>query len=68
MEGRGRAGSGPVHQVQSYEEAFEKIHQATGIQDIDELVTMFISAEDKNFSLFNYVNELNQVRKIDRSI
>ncbi|GAQ83044.1 hypothetical protein KFL_001330270 [Klebsormidium nitens] len=56
----GRSGSGPTHQVQSYEEAFEKIHQATGIQDIDELVTMFISAEDKNFSLFNYVNELNQ--------
>jgi hypothetical protein len=27
--------------------------------DVDELVTKFLEAEDKNFSLFNYVNELN---------
>jgi hypothetical protein len=33
---------------------------ATGITDIDELVTTFIAAEDQNFSLFNFVNELNQ--------
>jgi len=46
--------------VESYEEAFQKIQQATGITDIDELVTTFIAAEDQNFSLFNFVNELNQ--------
>ena len=46
-------------QVQSYEEAFAKIQAATGISDIDELVTTFINAEDQNFALFNYVNELN---------
>lgn len=45
--------------VTSYEEAFEKIKESTGISDIDELVTSFIEAEDANFSLFNYVNELN---------
>jgi hypothetical protein len=32
---------------------------ATGISKIDELVNTFIDAEDQNFSLFNYVNELN---------
>jgi len=45
--------------VTSYEEAFEKIKHSTCISDIDELVTSFIEAEDANFSLFNYVNELN---------
>jgi hypothetical protein len=50
-----------MEKVQSYGEAFAKIQEATGITDIDELVTTFINAEDQNFSLFNYVNELNQV-------
>ena len=48
-----------LQKVQSYEEAFAKIQASTGISDIDELVSTFIEAEDKNFSLFNYVNELN---------
>lgn len=45
--------------VMSYEQAFEQIKEATGITDIDKLVTKFIEVEDKNFALFNYVNELN---------
>eukprot|EP00042_Codosiga_hollandica_P044626 m.444391 g.444391 ORF g.444391 m.444391 type:complete len:632 (+) comp56834_c0_seq2:2057-3952(+) len=49
----------PEETIQSYEEAFEKIKQATGIQNIDRLVNRFIEVEDQNFSLFNYVNELN---------
>jgi hypothetical protein len=49
-----------AEKVESYEEAFQKIQQATGITDIDDLVTTFIAAEDQNFSLFNFVNELNQ--------
>uniref|UniRef100_A0A7S0SDG4 ODAD1 central coiled coil region domain-containing protein n=1 Tax=Mantoniella antarctica TaxID=81844 RepID=A0A7S0SDG4_9CHLO len=49
-----------AERVESYEEAFNKIKQATGITDIDDLVTTFIAAEDQNFSLFNFVNELNQ--------
>ena len=55
--------------MQSYEEAFEKIKAATEINDIDELVTTFINAEEKNFSLFNYVNELNSdIEKVDEQI
>jgi coiled-coil domain-containing protein 63/114 len=55
--------------VQSYEEAFAKIQAATGITDIDELVNTFIEAEDQNFSLFNYVNELNsEVEKLEEQI
>jgi hypothetical protein len=30
-----------------------------GIQDIDELVAAFNAAEDANYTLFNYVNEVN---------
>ena len=37
-----------------------------GITDIDELVATFMEAEDDNFSLFNYVNELNgEVDKLE---
>merc|ERR1712159_333699 len=41
------------------EEAFAKMQAATGISDIDELVENFINAEDQNFSLFTYANELS---------
>ena len=47
-------------QLALYEEAFKQIKKATGMTDIDDLVTAFIAAEDKNFSLFNFVNELNK--------
>jgi len=58
-----------LEKVQSYGEAFAKIQQATGITDIDELVTTFINAEDENFRLFNYVNELNQeIEKLEEQI
>ena len=58
-----------MEKVQSYEEAFAKIQQATGISDIDELVTTFINAEDQNFSLFNFVNELNnEIEKLEEQI
>ena len=58
-----------MEKVQSYGEAFAKIQAATGITDIDELVTTFINAEDENFRLFNYVNELNQeIEKLEDQI
>ena len=48
-----------MEKVQSFEEAFTKIQSATGIDDIDELVRLFIENEDQNFKMFNYLNELN---------
>ena len=55
--------------MQSFEEAFHQIKAATGIDNIDELVQTFIDAEDQNFSLFNYVNELNnEVEKLEEQI
>merc|ERR1712193_320711 len=58
-----------IEKVQSYEEAFAKIQAATGISDIDELVQNFINAEDQNFSLFNYANELTaDIEKLEQQI
>jgi hypothetical protein len=58
-----------LDRVQSFEEAFQQIKGATGIDNIDELVQTFIDAEDQNFSLFNYVNELNnEVEKLEEQI
>jgi len=44
--------------VRKFEEAFEMIQKATKISDINELVDAFITAEDRNFNLFNQVNDL----------
>ena len=58
-----------MERVQSYGEAFAKIQESTGVTDIDELVTTFINAEDQNFSLFNYVNELNhEIERLEGQI
>ena len=45
--------------ISNYEEAFTKIMAATGISDLQKLVKMFIQNEEKNFTLFKFVNELN---------
>lgn len=45
--------------VETFEAAFERIKEMTGLEDLDELVRRFIEVEDKNFALFNFVNEQN---------
>merc|ERR1719321_2649984 len=55
--------------IVTYEDAFSKIQAATGICDIDELVQNFINAEDQNFTLFKYNNELTaEIEKMEQSI
>ena len=48
-----------MEKVKEYEEAFKKIQVATGIKDIETLVTQFIEAEDNNFALYSHVNRLS---------
>merc|ERR1712066_809257 len=61
--------SSSQEKVTSYEEAFARIQAATGICDIDELVQNFIHAEDQNFSLFKYNNELSaDIEKLETQI
>jgi len=47
-----------LRNVKVIEDAFEQIKQATGISNIEEIVTTFIKAEEQNYSLYNYVNML----------
>ena len=49
-----------VKYAQIIEHAFQQIKDSSGISNIDEIVTTFIKAEEQNYSLFNYVNMLNQ--------
>ena len=42
------------------EQAFQQIKESCGIQEVDEIVTTFIKAEEQNYSLFNFVNLLTQ--------
>lgn len=41
------------------EEVFQRIKRLTGEDNLKMLVTNFIQVEDKNFALFNFVNEQN---------
>ncbi|KAL9964603.1 hypothetical protein ACROYT_G028265 [Oculina patagonica] len=51
--------SGLRQETNKFEDIFDKIKEATGIDDTDTLVESFIENEDQNFALFNYVNNLN---------
>lgn len=42
------------------EEAFKVIKEGSGITNIDEIVTAFIKAEEQNYALWNYVNQLSR--------
>ncbi|XP_071152230.1 coiled-coil domain-containing protein 63-like, partial [Mytilus edulis] len=56
-------------QIQTFEEAIDKIKEATGETDIETIVDNFIKKEDENFALYNYVNELNdEVEHLQREI
>ena len=55
--------------VETYEAAFERIKEMTHEEDLDLLVNRFIEVEDKNFALFNFVNEQNnQIEALEDEI
>ncbi|XP_039971974.1 coiled-coil domain-containing protein 114 [Xiphias gladius] len=45
--------------LDALEEVLERIQTVTGEDNLDMLVTRFIQIEDRNFALFNFVNEQN---------
>ncbi len=52
-----------------YQAALEEIKAKTGIDQIDVMVQQFIAQEDKNFSLFNYVNsQTHEIEKLEDEI
>merc|ERR1712154_214181 len=55
--------------VKGYKESFDKISNATNIDDIDILVNTFISSEQENFKLFNQVNKMgNEIERFEEQI
>ena len=46
-----------LQRLRMFEEAFRKISVATGVTDVNQLVTSFIANEEQNFSLYSYVGE-----------
>lgn len=69
--GAGKDKSAPLSQekIHSYEDAIRRIQESTGIHDINEIVSRFLEAEEQNFSLFNYVNDINsEIERLEHSI
>lgn len=55
--------------VQEYENAFNSIKDATQINDIDTLIEQFEKAENNNFSLLKYVENLSaDIKELDEEI
>lgn len=48
-----------IRNVKIIEDAFEQIKEQTGISANQEIVTTFCKSEEQNYSLYNYVNTLN---------
>lgn len=46
--------------MQWYEEAFKELKAASNIDDLDRLIKVFLKQEDEHFSLFNYIQTVNQ--------
>lgn len=58
-----------VESLEVYEKAFAEIKRVTGTDDVEGLVQQFKAVEDTNFSLFNYVNEINnEIEKLSEEI
>jgi len=46
-----------LEKVVTFEEAFARFEEATGIKDTEVLVQQFIKQEEKNFAMFKFVND-----------
>ena len=45
-------------EIQSYEQAFTRLKRAAGTDDINQIVDTFVTTEDTNFSIFNYIQQI----------
>jgi hypothetical protein len=55
--------------IHSYEEMLLKIQADTGLTDVNDIVSKFLETEEQNFSLFNYVNDINsEIERLEHSI
>ncbi|XP_048417703.1 coiled-coil domain-containing protein 114 isoform X2 [Stegostoma tigrinum] len=55
--------------VEMYEAAFQQIRALTGEDNLNMVVAKFKEVEDRNFALFNYINEQNsEIEKLQEEI
>ncbi|XP_072308737.1 coiled-coil domain-containing protein 114 isoform X2 [Eucyclogobius newberryi] len=52
--------------LETLEEVFERIQKVTGEDDLEVMVAKFLQVEDRNFALFNFVNEQNKEAEVLR--
>jgi DNA repair exonuclease SbcCD ATPase subunit len=43
-----------------YKESFERLHQVSGLECTDDIIKAFVYHEDESFSMFNYIQTVNQ--------
>ena len=51
------------NEVAFYDEIFQRLVDVSGDKDVDSMVTRFIATEDKNFAMFNFVNQQEMSKK-----
>ena len=55
--------------VVDHEAAFKQLKEASGIQDIHKLVQRYVTQEDEIFSLYNYIQGVNQdIAQMEKSL
>ena len=56
-------------QLQEYEKTFQTIKEATGFDNIDDMITKYLENEKLQFSLFSYISHHNgEIAKLEREI
>lgn len=58
-QNEGHEGSLQQEEESDLQEVVDQLKEATGIQELDVLYHKFLKAEEHNFSMYNFVNELN---------
>ncbi|KAJ9450870.1 Outer dynein arm protein 1 [Diplonema papillatum] len=61
QDSRGKQDSEQEQEQRSYnyQDIVDQLKEATGIQDMEVLLQKFVKAEEQNFSMYNFANELN---------
>ena len=55
--------------VQNFEDAFKRLEQMMGISDIDDLVDKFITEENRNYTLYTQISDMNnEISALELSI
>jgi len=58
-----------MQKAEAFNESFERIREAVGCNDVNDLADSFLMSEDRNFSLFNFVNgQRSEIERLELRI